>query len=208
MVNNYRNLSFTFSKLSENVKELVVSTHNDINLDYEWWRPNYEGLEELAELCGVYRFKCEGFNLDRGQSISMQGSIDFISLRDFVKNKTENYALLNTLKECAKGCIPKKMCGETYKVLNSNSAELYAQMESFRNDTVIEGYNNYGDVSNKRVSSELDLCAEGCIEFLTEFKNVCFKMLHDSYDYLSSEVAIIETIEANEYRFKKDGTRA
>jgi len=34
-----------------------------------------------------------------------------------------------------------------------------------------------------------------------------YKKLEAEYDYQTSEAAIIETIEANEYEFKADGTR-
>jgi len=55
---------------------------------------------------------------------------------------------------------------------------------------------------------EFDQDAE---ELEEEFvKNICgdyLKMLRNEYEYRSSEEAIIETIEANEYEFEEDGSR-
>lgn len=44
-------------------------------------------------------------------------------------------------------------------------------------------------------------------DFLKSLLNDYLKSLRDEYDYQTSEKAIIETIEANEYEFTEDGKR-
>ena len=41
--------------------------------------------------------------------------------------------------------------------------------------------------------------------FVKELLNAYWKILYDDYEYLTSEEAIKETIEANEYDFDEDG---
>lgn len=45
-------------------------------------------------------------------------------------------------------------------------------------------------------------------QFKKDIFNCYWKMLRDDYEYRQSEEAIIETIEANEYEFEEDGSRA
>jgi hypothetical protein len=198
-------ITYTYEALRKQAKEKALQNMYDINTDHGWWIFCYEVMAELAEKCGITNFKCEGFNLDRGQSIALKGSLTFIDLRDFTKSETENWGQLAELKMQAKKCLPKKLCGETYKQLNANSCELYGDMISPNSNTQFDSYNNYWHISNKRVSSELDSCAYACEEFLEAFKDTCYEYLKDSYDYLSSEESIVETIIANDYRFTVDG---
>jgi hypothetical protein len=58
--------------------------------------------------------------------------------------------------------------------------------------------------ANEEVAGLLILLEDEFLKTLCEDYRI---ILSREYDYLTSEAAIIETIEANEYEFKADGTR-
>jgi len=86
--------------------------------------------------------------------------------------------------------------------------ETYKTAESFMNDWQ-PLFNNYmdeahADYESSESESKLMDLEEGFKNSLCEDYRI---MLSKEYDYLTSEAAIIETIESNEYEFKADGTR-
>jgi hypothetical protein len=62
-------------------------------------------------------------------------------------------------------------------------------------DTIVDctnDYDFYKDKHSGKVNDELTKCADACEEFLTDFKDVCFNILKEEHDYLTSEDAIIQ----------------
>ena len=87
---------------------------------------------------------------------------------------------------------------ETYKIAESFLKERDAII-----DTAIRDEN--GDFEDEReIDSLLDDLEN---DFKNDISEEYLSMLRKEYDYLSSEEAIIETIEANEYEFTEDGKR-
>lgn len=106
-----------------------------------------------------------------------------------------NGDIIGTHEETAKLILENhgEQC-ETYKTAKNFLAELDAITEKYKD----EGEDNWDEQSENENAED---------EFLKSLLEDYRIMLSKEYNYLTSEAAIIETIEANEYEFKADGTR-
>lgn len=206
---------FSFNELSDEAKEKAIDSLRDINTGHDWWRHTYDTFSELAGMCNISGFKIEGFDLDRAQSIALSGSIDYNSLQALAKQpiKEDGYKVLEELQTFAKSALVKKLCPAIRTAIATTYAhgyrfEAYASFERTRygctDDTRIETVTNYEGTSELMIR-QTEQCAEACSDFLEEFKNRAFKMLSDEFEYLYSDEAVKEAIEANGYEFTEDG---
>jgi hypothetical protein len=209
---------FTFDELSAEAKQKAVDNNRDINTDHEWWEHSYEMFAELADMCEISGFEISGFDLDRAQSISLKGRIDYSDLQKFARSepKENGYKKLEDLHNLAKSLLVKNLCPAMRSAIattyhNGWNFEAGASFERTRygcsNDTKVE---TSVDVSSESVTmqNQADKCAEACSDFLEAFKDFCFDTLSKEFEYLYSDEAIIETILANECEFTKSGKPA
>jgi len=92
------------------------------------------------------------------------------------------------------------------------TSELYETAQTFINDydQLVEKYSD--GIDKNRVAEDNENDFDHDVEDLEDefLKDLCEDyriILQKDYDYLTSKEAIIETIEANEYDFKEDGSR-
>lgn len=86
---------------------------------------------------------------------------------------------------------------------HGEKCETFKTAQSFL-DTVNEIQNKYEELEGSEYEDEMIECEDEFLKSLLEDYRI---ILSKEYDYLTSEEAIIETIEANEYEFTKDGRR-
>jgi hypothetical protein len=142
---------YKFEELSKTAQVKVMEELADCNICYEWW----DGIYDDAKQIGL---EIEGFDLDRGNSISG------------VLLDEPNIVIANIKKNHGKGCL-------TYK-------------------TALRFQNRF-----KKVKDEYyDLHA-----FLNALLNDYLKTLKQEYEYRTSDIAIKETIDANDYEFLENG---
>lgn len=209
---------FTFDELSEDAKQKAIDSNRDANVDFDWWEHSYESMSELANMCEISGFEISGFDLDRAQSIALKGSIDYSDLQKFARSepKENGYKKLEELHMYAKSLLIKNL----YPAIRSAIASTYhngwaweasASFERTRygctDDTKVETSFNCESESQGMIE-QTEKCAEACSDFLDRFKDECFKMLGQEYDYLCSDAAIAESLEANGCEFLEDGTPA
>ena len=124
--------------------------------------------------------RISGFDLDRGESIDFE-------LNDYFHN------IIDSIKEQhGKAC-------NTYKLATEYEQAQAKLVESFSNGInteVVEEGNEY-DYDKQMNSLEES--------FREELANCYLSMLHNEYEYLTSEKAIKETILANDYYFEEYG---
>ena len=168
---------YKFAELSNDAKEKAIENFYGLNVDYNWWQFTYEDAKNIG-------LKLDGFDLDR----NLHADGKFIS-------SISAY-------ECAEKiiCEHGERC-ETHKTAKEfisnydNLVEKYS--DGLKKDVVKEG--NEWDFDNDVEELESD--------FLKSLLSDYAQMLQNEYEYLTSSKAIIETIEANEYEFTKDGNR-
>lgn len=137
----------------------------------------YENVYKDAAQIGL---KINGFDLDRGNGASGYLTEDFMRVITLIRNSHG------------------ETC-ETYKTSDKYLKEYIDLVSKFSDGVktnVVTEENEYD------FDQEAD---EAETEFINELLEDYATILQNEYEYLTSEAAIIETIEANDYDFTEDG---
>jgi len=176
---------YTFDELSDDAKQKAVEKLYDINVDYEWWDSTYED----AEMIGL---KISEFDLDRASYVKGDFMWDCLAVaKEIIKEHGDNCETYTTAKQYLTdyNSLIAAQCQEEADFLcmplrdEIDFEEMHRWIEEIETD----------DIDDKFLKS---LCEDYRI------------ILQHEYDYLTSEEAIIETIEANEYYFDINGNLA
>lgn len=179
---------YTFAELSDDAQQHAIEKLCDINTDYDWWEFTTDTIQKAGECLGI-ACTVSDFDLDRGAYVGLCGGYSY----------RKNW----------RAALRAEFGGDILSDLETIGAQLqatqkcmfwtgYATLESGR----------YGT----RYSADADQGGQGAvddlIDGLREFEHWALTLLRREYDYLTSEEAIIETIEANEYEFDENGNLA
>lgn len=151
---------------------------------------------EVCQECNLsddwHRFTCED---------AEQAGLGITSF-DIERGSYCNIKFIESAPECAELIVKNhgESCGtyKTAKKFLSNYADLIKKYSDGKRIDIVEECKEY-DFDN-----EADELEE---EFKREIGEDYLSILRANYDYISSEEAIKETIEANGYEFTKDGKR-
>lgn len=182
---------YTFDELSEKAKEKAITKCYDTNVDYEWWENVYEDAENIG-------LKISEFDIGRGSYVKG----DFLLLAYDVAQAIikEHGAECETFKTALNYIETRREHIQKEKL---EHAQLFADdlcrvdKDQFTWNGLIYG-ENYLDDENIN-TDEID------DEFLQSLCEDYRIMLQREYEFLTSEEAIIETIQANEYEFDEEG---
>jgi len=191
------------NELSDEAKENAISNLCDINVDHDWW--DYDGLLDLTEkemksrrikymhpsamknvpgyypsYTGLFKYDEIYFDIDRNWHLHFKNLVvqDDDTFRKFLR-------------------IPKRLWANTYYSFY-NIKERYATTS-----IEFEEQNNELEFTDKQ-QEILDRAKEIFDDKVQE----ALVNLRESYEYLTGDEAIMETIEANEYEFTADGLMA
>ncbi len=167
--------TFKFSELSEKAKEKALEKLCDLNVDHAWW----EFVYEYAARSGL---KITGFDLCRRRGATGK----------FILNPSD--AAKSFVSEHGEAC-ETRVTSEAYL---KDLADLQSGFE-----TTGKALDPEYDLDDDRefASALEDLNADFLRSILEDYSI----MLQKEYEYLTSEAAIIESIEANDYDFTVDG---
>lgn len=166
---------YKFSELSEKAKERAIEKHYDINVDYEWHKWTTEEQEERLTALGFVNPKIM-FSGFASQGDGACFICDNVDFRVFLDGK---YAAFASVLSCS--------ITHTWRYYFATSTTVNLNIEDNITD---EDYNEI----EKAVEEERE-----------KLGNEIYRILEKAYDYLTSEEAIRETIEANDYEFTKEG---
>jgi len=162
---------YQFDELSEKAKEEALQKLRDINVDYDWWEPYYEGFREELRKIGI---EAEDFGFDLGR-----GAYLYINKGYF----TDEERFL-------------KLAGVDLRRREAKDALQYGIELCTKHLGGGDAY-NYCDPNNLE---DVNIC-----EYLKDVLRGFWEELRCAYNYLISDEAVIETIEANEYEFTEQG---
>jgi hypothetical protein len=178
--------AYKFDELSETAKQKVLEKFYDLNVDYDWWDFIYED----AKTVGI---KITSFGLDRHKDCD----------GEFYDNAEE--VAEKILKEHGESCETHKTAQsfmddcENLRDTAKKEWEKYLAEHPNEDEREWEDYEEY--FGDKYESDFDDLCEEFEKDIFSDYADI----LQDSYDYLTSEEAIVESIEANKYEFDENG---
>ena len=176
---------YTFNELSDSSKQHALEELWDLNVDYDWWEFTYDDAAHVG-------IKITGFDLDRGRDIDgglTEAAIDVAE---------------NILREHGGMC-------ETYKTAKAFlDLIIPVKARHEKAERIAEDYGHHklsGRVYDLQVELENQI-EELEDEFTRDILADYLQILDREYDYLTSEEAIIESIEANKYEFTEEGDLA
>lgn len=171
-----------FNELDPKSQAKVIDNLRDINVDYDWWESTYEDMTHILETLGFSNvdISFSGFS-SQGDGASFTGRFSI------PKTKKEAKERLAKVKEYA----PKIKLFDFVDMRFTNEEKEAETMD-------IERLGRYVH-SNSVTTDNSDLT-----NFVRDFSNYIYKCLETENDYLTSDEAIKETIECNDYEFYQD----
>jgi hypothetical protein len=177
---------YKFNELSEKAREKALEKLSDINTDYDWW--NQDGLLDLtqAEYDDIREKPTPGNVLISYDSDKINFDLNwnnrYLQFNDIVVNDQETFRKYLQ--------IPKRLWAKVdYGFTNDReeSTQLYFEPQEDIGEADEQTLQNAQKIFTGKVKEALHA-------------------LQEQYDYLQTDEAIIETIEANDYDFNEDGT--
>lgn len=194
--------AYQFAELSDKAKQKALEKMYDINVHDDWFDSVYEDFKMICECLGItlssrrsgkFDEPCiyfSGFS-SQGDGACFEGSYSY---KKGASKAIRDHAGLDK---------------ELHRIADDLQALQKANFYQVRSD--ISQWGNYFSI---RVNSERndykEFAGDTENEFKQLFQDLCswlYKTLEAEYDYMTSEAAIIETIEANEYEFDENGKR-
>lgn len=167
---------YLFSELSDEAKQTAIEKLYDVNVDYEWWNFTFGDAATIGLII-------EEFDVDCGSFCRGKWTED---AEDTARLILENHG---------------------------DVCETYRDAEQFQIDVGLgeQAFAASGDWDKDWIADLSDAFADSnaydelCEEFQRTICEDYLGILRRGYEYLTSEEAIIETIEVNEYEFTADG---
>ena len=186
---------FEFDELPEAIKAKVIEKYRDINTDYEWhdmsladWKEKLEAMGFEEPKIAFRGFCCQG----DGASFDCKN----VDVEMFLASQKKKKDFEELVKAIKKGTVD--VSASVIRIDHHYSHE----------------YTVRGDVENSYLDNDdtgftLQKQAQELEDLITEVvrnisRNIYMK-LESEYEYLTSDKAVIETIEANEYTFRANG---
>jgi len=190
---------YQFAELSDKAKQRAIEKFSDINVDFDWWDFVYEDFKSLADCFGIEvdtkKTYFSGFS-HQGQGSSFTADIDVKKLLDCVKDESwKDYAPNEKLSFYS--ATP-----EMYRVIDLFSA--YVEPTN-RESSIKVVCNLEAGEAYPNIYAALESLEELVTDVCETLNHWFFTTLEKEYYYLTSEAAIIETIEINNYDFTEDG---
>lgn len=164
---------------SPKIQEKIIDKYRDINVDHDWWEYTYEDMKNILGILGFdyVEISFSGF--------SSQG--DGASFTGYFKPAKKS-ELKHRVKVLHKDYAPD------FPVFGFEQMEF--SEEELEDSLKIERIDSRYSHENTVTTDNEDLK-----EFVRNFSHYIYRQLEREYDYLTSDEAVRETIEANEYEF-------
>lgn len=176
---------YTFDELSDKAKQKVLSDLSDINVDYEWYNNELDNQEDELIAIGYKDLDIQfsGF-CSQGDGASFTGSVDLHKLNKHLKLDLPG-SLLDLFDE---GELQISIVRDTHQYYHERtvSVEISGNLPAQYDNTLAD--------LQEKITAHVRECS------IDIYNN-----LEKQYENLTSEEAIIETINANEYTFEADG---
>ena len=182
---------YSFKELKEAARQKAIECFSEINVDHDWWENDYL-LDSVLSKKTKQDLKLLMF--ENGKKDNMMFNWDRLSF-DLDRGHYLQFQDLKVLhpKLFYKMLKVPKRCWDEIEIRFTNDRDCYTQLEWYSSDG--------NDLSER--FDKLTERADGIFRGLMES---AWNYLRDSFDNLTSEKEIVETIKANEYQFLKDGT--
>lgn len=185
---------YKFNELSEDIQGKVVEKHYNINVEFDdWYEFTIDDAKEIGKLMGIEikNIYFSGFS-SQGDGACFEGYYEYE--REGLK-KVKDYAPVDErLHRIAKDL--QDIQRKNFYQLKANVKQSGHYLHEYCTRINVDRYDD------KEMTEDAE---DKVIEYLRDFMRWIYRQLEQQYDYLTSEEAIIETIQANEYEYTEDG---
>ena len=171
---------YSFNELSDDAKKRALNELRYINVEYDWWEDSYDTIRTAGKLIGL---DIDGIYFD-----------------------TDSYCIFDAYYRYARGAV------KAVKAEFSRATDLHEVAKDLQ---ALQRRYFYSLRCN--VASQRDTNSYQCFRFgedyecsdlgdiIDDFAHWARVLLRDEYEYLTSDDAVKETIEANGYEFTEGG---
>lgn len=180
-------------------RERLMEKHRSINVNHDHWHQSvYESFKEDMRKVGVHvrRMYFSGF-WSQGDGACFEGEFD--SLRTYLDHHhKDQYPMVRKLLE--HGGYLSITCIHSGRYYHENCTEFSVEADTFYHlvECPTEFHEQIVDTWDKQLNQEIDAFEKDVIEQWRSYMGDLYRKLEAEYDYLVSDEAVWETIEANE----------
>ena len=171
---------YAFAELSDDAQERALNAFRDINVEHDWWRDTYDTIRAAGELLGLeigkIRFDTDSYCTFDAHYRYVCGAVN--AVRKEFPWADDLCKIAKDLQALQKRHFYSLSCAVT-EDRDTNRYRCFRFGEDYECE----------DLGN----------------ILDDFAHWARVLLRNEYEYLTSDEAIKEMIEANEYEFTEDG---
>ena len=171
---------YSFNELSDDAKKRALNAFRDINVEYDWWDGAYDTICTAGNLLGL--------DIDR---------INFDAYLYCIFNA--NYEYVRGAVKAVKAEFPQdtKLHDVARKLQDLQKRHFYSLSCAVTEGRSMNRYECF------RFCEDYE--CEELGDIIDDFARWAWVLLRDEYKYLTSDEAVKEAIEANEYEFTEAG---
>jgi len=203
---------YTFNELDKEAKGKALTTHRDLNVNFDWWDDEYEDFIELCSYMGIAvikdKIKFRGF-YSQGDGSGFSANVDILKLITAIENQSwKDYAPLQEFPFTAPD-IDRRVLPLLAKDILPNEPQIISRSQYYGVvvDLGIYVVNENGR-EHDNVFEELDKLEEWLRKIAETLNRYLYSILEKQYDFLCSDTAIKESMLNMEYLFTADGRSA
>ena len=203
---------YSFNELDKEAKGKALTTHRDLNINFDWWDDEFEDFIELCSYMGIAvikdKIKFRGF-YSQGDGSGFSAKVDILKLITAIENQSwKDYAPLQEFPFTAPD-IDRRVLPLLAKDILPNEPQIISRSQYYGVvvDLGIYVVNENGR-EHDNVFEELDKLEEWLRKIAETLNHYLYKTLENQYDFLCSDTAIKESMLNMEYLFTADGRSA
>lgn len=210
---------YRFDQLSEEAQAKALDSRRNSELDYQWWDAVYEDAEQIGTIMGIeidrnrrnrtgLHIFFSGFS-SQGDGACFEGSYSY--KRGALKELKSPASPGHTDKETGKWVVQEsnKELHDICKGLQDVQRRHFYKLEARVKQSGHYMHSNCTDIDVTHADDQYRDIGEDegiLAQLLRDFMDWIYARLEDEHDYLLSDEALKESIEANECEFEENGT--
>lgn len=197
--------------------ESFINEHREINVKHEWWDFVYEDFRRICNILGIEldrdepsfsgfwsqgdgaswtgRYRAQGLDLSVPSGVLPTYDLAPAKMREHAPEDEELHRIADEL------CLLARIYGTTYAVVRRHDSRYVHSSTMCVSEW--EYYDDEIDV-NEVDPLVLDHIEEALLRAFQALADWLYGALEEEYDYLTSDEAVIETLEANEIEEEQD----
>jgi hypothetical protein len=195
--------------------QAFIDEHRDFNVDHDWWDTTHDDFNQICEIMGIELGKNEpsfsGFwsqgdgaswtGRYRAQALSLNTRSGYTPTYDLAPAKIREYCGDEEIHRIADElCLLARIYGPVYAVVSRNSSRY-----SHSNTMQLGEWEYYDERDPDEVDGAIiDHIEQTLICLFTDLADWFYSSLEREHEYLTSDEAVIEALEANEIEEAQD----